>query len=169
MRILMGLIKNAHGVYNARQKVPPKLQEAVATVLDQGKNKQTWLKKSLGTKDIREANIRAKPVLIEFDRIIARTEALIAERPVRESLTPAEIRRMADYHFAQALANQDTFVSEAPAAEATLREEEGDEPSGAPIPVFGLSHGQMLDAHETMARVLPEAEKALVDCFPDPE
>ena len=51
----MGLIKNRHGVYNARKKVPPKLEEAVAKVLGTGKHRQTWLKKSLGTKETWES------------------------------------------------------------------------------------------------------------------
>jgi hypothetical protein len=70
-------------------------------VLGVSKQRQSWLKKSLGTKDLREANIRAKPVLMEFDRTLARAEALIAERPVRASLAPAEIARMAELHYAR--------------------------------------------------------------------
>lgn len=62
----MGLIKSQHGVYIARKKVPKGLEEAVAKILDTGKTRQSWLKRSLGTKDPREANIRAKPVLIVF-------------------------------------------------------------------------------------------------------
>ena len=78
MRALMGLIKNRHGVYNAQQRVPAALREAVATILGNGKIRQSWLKKSLGTKDLKQANILAKPVLAEFDKIIARAEALVA-------------------------------------------------------------------------------------------
>jgi hypothetical protein len=83
MRALKGLIKNRRGVYNARKKVPPKLQEAVATVLGKSKHRQTWLKKSLGTKDIREANVRAKPVLMNFDTILARAEGLLVNSGLR--------------------------------------------------------------------------------------
>jgi seryl-tRNA(Sec) selenium transferase len=52
MRALMGLIKDRHGTYYARHKVPERLQEAVARILDNGKARQVWLKKSLGTKRI---------------------------------------------------------------------------------------------------------------------
>jgi hypothetical protein len=79
----MGVIRDRHGTFCARKTVPEKpkgLQAAVARVLDNGKAAQKHLKKSLGTKDAREANIRAKPVLAEFDRIIAKAQALIAER-----------------------------------------------------------------------------------------
>ena len=67
-RALMGLMKDRHGTYYARVKVPERLQAAVARVLDQGKERQSFLKKSLGTKDLKTANVRAKPVLAGFDR-----------------------------------------------------------------------------------------------------
>ena len=60
MRLLMGISKNRHGTYAARKKVPAHLQEAVARVLDNSKRRQVWLQRSLGTKDIKEANRRAK-------------------------------------------------------------------------------------------------------------
>jgi hypothetical protein len=56
----MGLMRDRHGTYYARQKVPERLQAAVARVFDQGKDRQSFLKKSLGTKDLKAANIRAK-------------------------------------------------------------------------------------------------------------
>ena len=71
MRALMGLIKDRHGTYYARHKVPEGLQAAVARILDNGKARQVWLKKSLGTKVVAQANVRAKPVQMEFDRILA--------------------------------------------------------------------------------------------------
>jgi hypothetical protein len=40
MRAITGLIKDRHGTYCARHKVPLRLQEAVARVLDKGKPKQ---------------------------------------------------------------------------------------------------------------------------------
>jgi hypothetical protein len=92
MRALMGLITDRHGTYYARQKVPERLQEAVARVLDNRKDKQVWLKRSLGTKVIREANIRAKPVQMEFDRIIVRAEEQLKERPLRTNLSAVERR-----------------------------------------------------------------------------
>jgi integrase len=108
MRALMGLIKDRHGTWCAQQKIPNRLQAAVARVLGNGKSKQVYLKRSLGTKDLRSANIRAKPVLAGFDRIM-RDAAAIAQKPTtapqaRSSLNETEIRLMADYVYATALA-----------------------------------------------------------------
>jgi hypothetical protein len=68
MRLLMGIVKDRHGTYCARKKVPQHLEAAVARVLNGRKSRQSWLKRSLRTKDLATANVRAKPVLIEFDR-----------------------------------------------------------------------------------------------------
>ncbi|MBR0869787.1 hypothetical protein JQ633_05415 [Bradyrhizobium tropiciagri] len=111
MRVLMGVIKDRHGTYCVRKTVPEKpkgLQAAVARELDNGKSAQKHLKRSLGTKSLREANIRAKPVLVEFDRIIARAKARLAESTAplikRTSLNDTEIKRMAEWVYAKALA-----------------------------------------------------------------
>ena len=82
----MGLNKNRHGTYEARKKVPQHLEEAVARVLDNGKPKQVWLKRTLATKDFAEAKRRVKAVQIEFDRILERAQELLAERPLRDTL-----------------------------------------------------------------------------------
>ena len=107
MRRLVNLIKDRHGTYCARRKVPQGLEEAVAQVLANGKRRQSWLKKSLGTKTLHEANIRAKPVLMEFDRTIESARDLLKERPARTSLTRAEITRMAEFHHATLLGNDE--------------------------------------------------------------
>jgi len=52
MRAMMGLIKDRHGTYYAQRKVPPRLQEAVAHVLNSDRHRQVFLKKSLGTKSL---------------------------------------------------------------------------------------------------------------------
>ncbi|MDA9432083.1 hypothetical protein XH88_09865 [Bradyrhizobium sp. CCBAU 51627] len=87
---------------------PKGLRAAVALVLKNGKTSQANLKRSLGTKDRREANIRAKPVLAEFDRIIAKAKASLAATTVsvvkRISLNETEIKRMAEWVYAKALA-----------------------------------------------------------------
>ena len=103
MRAMMGLIKDRHGTYYARHKVPDRLQETVACLLDNGKPKQVWLKKSLGTKVLSEANVRAKPVQMEFDQIIGRAEAQLKARPLRTSISDIEIKRIADYFYAHEL------------------------------------------------------------------
>jgi hypothetical protein len=107
MRALMGLIKDRHGTYYARHKVPERLQEAVARILDNGKARQVWLKKSLGTKMVAQANVRAKPVQMDFDRIIAKAEAHFKERPLRTSLSDIEIKRIADFFYAHELADDE--------------------------------------------------------------
>jgi hypothetical protein len=95
MRLLMGISKNRHGTYYAIKQVPKHLQAAVAR-LDNGKGRQTWLKRSLRTKDGAQANRTAKPVLIEFDRILAQAEALQVERPLRSELSKREIEQIAN-------------------------------------------------------------------------
>jgi hypothetical protein len=81
MRTLMGLIKDRHGTYNAQRKVPERLQEAVALV-NSGRDRQVFLKKSLGTKTLKEANVAGKHVLADFDRTLADAQASLKERPV---------------------------------------------------------------------------------------
>jgi hypothetical protein len=55
-------------------------------ILGNGKRRQTWLKRSLGTKELARANFLAKPVLIEFDRVLERAKALLKEQPKRHEL-----------------------------------------------------------------------------------
>src|SRR6516165_12086548 len=130
MRALMNVIKDRHGTYCARRKVPERLQEAVARIVDNGRARQVWLKKSLGTKVLAEANVRAKPVLMEFDSIIARAEEQLKERPVRTSISDVEIKRIADYFYAQELA-----------ADEELRVDgRGDDP------LFATVHRQLTEA-----------------------
>jgi uncharacterized protein DUF6538 len=69
MRSMPYLIKHASGVYYAQRKVPEHLQATVPLVLKSGKTRQVFLKRSLGTKDKKQANISIKPVLIDFDRM----------------------------------------------------------------------------------------------------
>jgi hypothetical protein len=45
------------------------------------------------TKDEKRARVLSKPVMMEFDRILAKAETLVAERPMRTELTEAEISR----------------------------------------------------------------------------
>lgn len=167
MRALMNLIKNRHGVYHAQRRVPDQLQEAVAAILDEAratpsvKARQAWLKKSLRTKDLREANILAKPVLAEFDRIIAKAEARVSDAPLRTTLTAAEIDRMVAFHYASSLDSHDQSVKAAPDEERAFRSDMPDEEWVEGVPEFGLSGGQMLDARETLAEEVPQAEAAL--------
>jgi integrase len=161
MRAMMGLIKNRHGTYYAQKMVPARLQDAVAQVLGNGKAKQVWLKKSLGTKVVGEANVRAKPVQMEFDRIIARAEAQLKERPLRTSLSAVEIKRMAEYYYANKLASHDEYLRIAPEEERALRQLDPEVTWADPVPAFGLSRSQVADANVTIPEVLHEAEAAL--------
>ena len=107
MRVLMGIIKNRHGVYLARKKVPPGFEEAVARVISRDRGRVSWLQRSLRTKDAREANIKAKPILAEFDQIIIRAKEHLGPHSHRSELTDDEIRRLADYLFASILEQDD--------------------------------------------------------------
>lgn len=112
MRLLMGLTRNRHGTYYAIKKVPHRLQEAVARMLDNGKARQVWLKRSLGTKTAHDANRRAKAVLIQFDRILEQAAGLLAQRPLRSTISDAEIKLIADHHYAQRLHDDDVETRE---------------------------------------------------------
>ena len=107
MRAMSSVSKNRHGVYYVRKKVPKRLEQPTAEFLGNGKSRQVFLKRTLDTKDLREANIRAKPVLIEFDRILAQAEALTVQRPLRATLEKREIDQIANYFFAHQLAVDD--------------------------------------------------------------
>jgi integrase len=117
MRISMSIIKNEHGVYHVRKKVPKALEEAVAQVTDTSKSRVAWLKKSLRTKDLKIAKVLAKPVLMEFDRILAKAEALNTERPLRTTLSDKEIDRIAEYHYANFLAGDEEMRREGTGSE----------------------------------------------------
>ncbi len=121
MRALMGTVKDRHGTYYARVKVPERLQAAVARVLDKGKDRQTFLKKSLGTKDLKAANIRAKPVLAAFDRVFGEAEKLLVARPLRESLSAIEIKRLAEIYYARMMDNDETARREGTGSEPVFQ------------------------------------------------
>jgi hypothetical protein len=107
MRTLMGVIKDRHGTYYARKKVPQKLEVVVAKIAGSGKPRVSWLKASLRTKDLKQANREAKAHLARFDQLIAEAEAAVAERPLRTSLTSREMERMAAYHYALCLGDDE--------------------------------------------------------------
>ena len=130
MRALMGLIKDRHGTYYAQRKVPERLQEAVARVLNSEKPRQVYLKKSLGTKVLKAANVAATHVLADFNRTLASAEALLKERPLIASLTDALIKRMAEFYYASLLA---------------VDEEERQEGTGSE-PIFQSVARQLTDA-----------------------
>lgn len=60
----MRLIKGRRETYFAQKRVPDRLQGVVARVLESGESRQVFLKRSLGTKVLKDASTRAKPVLV---------------------------------------------------------------------------------------------------------
>jgi hypothetical protein len=108
----LGLIQNEHGVWCVRRKVPKRLEEAVARVQGAPRARQPWLKRSLRTKDEKRAKVLAKPVMIEFDRILAQAEAMLVEQPVRTSVTEAEIKAISDYFYAHELSTDQELREE---------------------------------------------------------
>jgi integrase len=170
MRVTMGLLKNEHGVYYVRKKVPKRLQEAAAVVTGASKSRQTWLKQSLKTKDVREAKRLAPPVLIRFDRILAEAEASLTESPLRTSLDDREIERIADYFYAWELAADEERRQEGDSEQlfqdvARQLNEAGIEYNSSyaigAIPAFGLSDREMDKIDQSTELVLPRARQAL--------
>ena len=129
-RVGMGLIKNEHGVFHVRRKVPKGLEVATARVMGVPKERVSWLKETLGTKDEKQAKVLAKPVMMKFDCIIARAEALLVEHPVRTELSEAEIRRIADYFYATQLVEDEELREEGIGSD----------------PVFASVHRQLTEA-----------------------
>src|SRR5215470_1672187 len=97
MFIGMGLRKNRHSVWIVRYKVPKHLEGAAACVLDNGKDRQAYLQKSTGTKDLNEAKRIAVDVLAGFQETLRQAEALLTERPLRTALAQSEIDRIAEF------------------------------------------------------------------------
>lgn len=83
----LSLIQDEHGVWCVRRIVPKRLEQAVARVQGASRARQPWLKRSLRTKDEKRAKVLAKPVMMEFDRVLAQAKALLVEQPVRSCLT----------------------------------------------------------------------------------
>lgn len=176
MRSMPFLIKNEHGTYYAQRKVPGGLamEKAVARVLKNGRERQPYLKKSLGTSNRAQANISVKPVLIEFDRIIRAAEALVKSAPpIRKALAKAEIERMAEYVYGKTLAWDERWRvggrDEAKRARALLEKEvakEGRtlEPNAYAydaLPMHGLSREQLQDDREQLVDDLGGMQEAL--------
>ncbi|RQH12453.1 site-specific integrase [Bradyrhizobium sp. RP6] len=166
-----GLIQDRYGTYYVQRKVPERLQEAVARVLNSGKSKQVFLKKSLGTKVLKEANVAATHVLADFNRTLANAEALLKERPVIESLTDAQIRRMAEMHYAALLAHDEEERSEGTGSEPLFQNiakqlSDAGIPYSTPfkvgsVPEFGLSDREIYKRTDTLEFDLAVSAPAL--------
>jgi integrase len=171
MRVGMGLIKNEHGVWQVRKKVPKRLEAATATVLGNGKLRVSWLKETLRTKDKKDATITAKPVMMKFDRILADAEALLAERPLRNELPDAEIKRITDFFYAHELNADEQQRQEGSASDdalfASIHEQltadgiEFESPFEIEKPRSGLSNRVMHKIEQDLSIVLPATKAAL--------
>jgi integrase len=147
---MMGLVKNSHGVFLVRKKVPERLQTAIAQLLDSDKQRVVWLQESLRTKDKREAHVLAKPVLAKFDRLVAKAEAGTAAVPARAELSDQEISRMAAYHFAELLSEDEEARSQGLDLE-----------KGKDAPQFGMSEREFEDHSDNLNWALSGTEDAL--------
>jgi len=166
----MSIIRNEYGVYHVRKKVPKRLEQATATVTGSSNERVSWLKRSLRTKDKQEAKRLAPPILMEFDRILAEAEALIAEWPLRTSLDRREIERIADFFYANELAADEERRRDGDSEHlfqdiARQLDEAGIEYKTpcriGPVPEFGLSGREMDKTNQNVEMVLPAAQQAL--------
>lgn len=167
----MGVVKNRHGVYMARKKVPKGLEEAVARVLGSSRSRAAWLQRSLGTKDLRTANTAAKPILMEFDAILAKAEALLSPIPKRDDLSEREIAAMADYYYASMLSEDEEVRRDGTGSEQVYRDvakqlaDLGIQVTTMfkpePLPPFGMTERELTKRRNTVDVVLPEARAAL--------
>lgn len=155
MAVLMGVLKNRYGVYVARRKVPESLQVAVAIETGSARPKQAWLQQSLATKDHREANLKAKPVLMLFDRILAKAEAATLPKPLQAALDDSVIERIAAHHYAAMLSVDESLRTEGLEGFPDLAAQFSD-PKGAGFNDRGMS---VID--ETISSDLAGSEKAL--------
>lgn len=168
----MGLVKTRHGIYAARKKVPKGHEEAVARVIgDTKRSRVSWLQRSLGTKDLRTANTLVKPILMEFDTILAKAAALLSPIPKRDSLSEREIAAMADYYFASMLSEDEDVRGDGTGSEAVYRDvakqlaELGIPATTLAKPEpparFGMTERELEKQGEAVEVVLPEARAAL--------
>jgi integrase len=162
MRSMPYLIKRNH-VYYAQRKVPKGLEAEVAIILRQGRQRQSYLLRSLGTESRTQANVSIKPVLIEFDRIIRDAKALKNSRPpTRATLSLPEITRMAEYVYGKDLEWDERIRvggrDELQRMLTTIRKEavaDGENPDDIKpacpyeaLPRYGLSAEQLADNRE---------------------
>jgi hypothetical protein len=167
------LIKNPAGTWCVQRKVPEKLQAAVAHILGGKRSTQVYLKKSLATKDRREAIRRAPHVLADIDRTLREAAALSLRKPkpvVRTTLTDAEIKRMAEYVYANALGHDERMRYGRD--EMKRNEEEHIRVWGRPLsgpwlfpyetlPPYGLSPAQLAMEREHLAEDLQDMREYL--------
>jgi hypothetical protein len=79
----MGVIEDRHGTTTRDTRCRRGFGRKSLGYLDNEKHRQVWLKRSFGTKDLKEANVRAKLVQIEFDKIIASAEGQLRTQQIK--------------------------------------------------------------------------------------
>ena len=131
----------------------------------------SWLKKSLRTKDAREANIKAKPVLMAFDSVLARAAGLLLNTPTRTHLSEREIERMAQYQFASMLEEDEEVRREGTGSEELFQSIGGQlQEAGLASPpqfalnakpAYGLSDREMLKIREGVEGPLAKSKGVL--------
>jgi hypothetical protein len=93
--------------------------EPVSRVLGKNKQQQVWLQRSTGTKQQAEAKRRTPAIMTEFAKVLQDAEELLAERPLRTTLSDQEITRLSEWHYANVLA-ADEFTTEGTAEDEAL-------------------------------------------------
>jgi integrase len=172
MAIGMGLIKDRNGTWMVRRKVSPHLREPVSRVLNASKQQQTWLQRSTRTKHKDEAKRLAPAIMAEFAETLAKAEGLLAERPLRTTLTDAEISRLADWHYAIVLSTDEAFTTEDAVEDEELFRSIAKQLTEAGItmpipldphgpPTYGLSNRQLIKRADHLADWLPLMRGAL--------
>ena len=165
-------MQDRNGTWIVRKKVPKHLREPVARVLDNGKAEQTWMQRSTGTKRKDEAKRLAPAIMAEFAKTLTEAEGLLAERPLRTTLTDQEIARLADWHYAIVLSTDEAFTAEGATEEEALVRSIAEQLTEAdvdytmryplgPSPTFGLSDRQLAQRAEHLEDWLPLMKTAL--------
>ena len=141
-------------------------------MLGNGKSRQTWLKRSLATKDAGDANRRGKTVQLDFDRILDSAKGLLAARPLRDNLSDAEINLIADHHYWWMLHSDDEETREGTGRDEAMRaiakqfDEAGVKytmpiPPSEHTPPFGLSRSDVFRKINDLEFVMPIMKGAL--------
>ena len=158
----MGLNKNRYGTYGSAE-------EGAGSILKKRSTRVRQRQAEAGLVEAHprherfcrgEAKRRVKAVQIEFDRVLEQAQELLAERPLRDTLSDAEIKLIADWHYAEMLHIDDEETREGTGRDEAMRaiakqlDEAGIEYE-APIPPSDHKPDYGLSNSEFFASVLP--------------
>jgi hypothetical protein len=125
--------------------------------------------RSTGTKIKAEATRLAPAIMAEFAEALQKAEGLLAERPLRTTLTQAEI----EWHYANVLAADEAFTTEGAAEDEALVQSIADRlteagvkydmsyPLDAKPPAYGLSNRQLIKRAAELLEWAPMMRAAL--------